>query len=79
MTTTNNHYVWHNFIIILLTLLLPADGTGLVTIFWSKWWELEETLYDRVYSPKAPALGGLDGVDHCMGIGHLGVERHREL
>lgn len=79
LTTTNDNNVRHNFIIILLTLLLPTDGTGLVTISRSHWWELEETLNDRVYSPQAPALGGLNGVDHRMGVCHLSVERHCEL
>lgn len=79
LTTTDNYNVWHDFIIILLTLILPADRAGLVAISWPEWWELEEALHDRVYSPQAPALGGLNGVDYRMRVGHLGVEGHREL
>lgn len=79
LTTTNNYNVWHNLIIIFFALLFPAYGTDLVTISRPYRWELEQSLDDRVHSPEAPALGGLNSVDHRMGVDHLGVERHCKL
>lgn len=79
LTTANDKHIRLNFVVILCSLRLPTDGSGLVTVRGFKLGELKERLGNGVNGPQTPALGGEDCIDHCVGVDELGVEGEAEL
>lgn len=79
MATTDDQDIGHDFVVVLLPLLLPRDGTGHVAVGRVELRELEKRFGDRVNRPQTPSFFSQDGIDNGRSLNEGSVERQNEL